>query len=39
METILKSSGRVKAEIDGSRVTLKDTVRSIAQKEDAENAA
>lgn len=33
------NSRRVKTEVDGSRVTLSGAVRSIAEKEDAENAA
>lgn len=32
-------SSKVEVEVDGSRVTLRGTVRSIAEKEDAENAA
>lgn len=32
-------SGKIEAEVDGSKVTLTGTVRSIAEKEDAENAA
>lgn len=33
------NSRRVKADVDGSRITLRGTVRSISEKEDAENAA
>ncbi|HTN05504.1 BON domain-containing protein [Agriterribacter sp.] len=32
-------SGKIEVNVDGSRVTLSGTVRSIAEKEDAENAA
>lgn len=32
-------SSKIETEVDGSRVTLRGTVRSIAEKEDAENAA
>src|SRR5690606_14434834 len=33
------NSGKVKAEVDGSKVILRGTVRSFAEKENAENAA
>jgi osmotically-inducible protein OsmY len=32
-------SGKIETEVDGSKVTLRGTLRSIAEKEDAENAA
>ena len=32
-------SSKIRAEVEGTKVTLRGTVRSIAEKEDAENAA